>query len=730
MAYSDKDSKKSSEELVNETHDLFKTYSSKREVWASQAQEDAEFRLGRQWSSEQQRILLERGQAPLVVNRIHPAVEAAKALLTSGKPQFRVSPREDSDNKVAQVFNGLLEYMWYVSDGTQALRNVIDDYYTMGMGAMCVYIDPLKDYGRGEVCVHDVDPLDVYIDPNSRHRMGDDAENIIISRLFTKEQATSMYPVYEEAIKNATSDLYTDRPVTDRVDDKGISFPEDSNTQTHVGFGHNNEYIRGYERYEKVWVKRYHIKNNINKTEEVFDNEGYAEYLERNAVRINGQIVLDENKAAKIVEQLTMQFEQQSKQAEMEGVDGPEIPKIESISYAELVQQKLIESVSVPVQRIKMCVIMGDKYLYSRILPVEHYPIVLFMNIHNRTPYPVSDVRMVKDLQEYINKTRSLIIAHATTSTNTKILIPSGSVDMQDFEQRWAQPGVAIEVDMDQGAPQPIQPTPLPGTLYQNEQVAKTDIDHQLGLYELMQGNAEAAPQTYKATVSLDEFGQRKIKSKLQDIEVSLARVAKVAIPIMQQLYRAEKVVRLVQPNNSMSEIAINKKIYDDKSGEVSVLNDISRGAFDVVVVTGSTLPTNRYAQLEMYMDAYKNGIIDKTEVLKKTEVFDKEGVLERTDQVGQLQQSVKSMEEKIKELKGDLQTRERENYHLKQAAELEKFKGKLDNISTQNKASGKILEKRMDDVLGQAKAGVREMNKQSQTQQSTPDSKKSAGAK
>ena len=80
-------------------------------------------------------------------------------------------------------------------------------------------------------------------------------------------------------------------------------------------------------------------------------------------------------------------------------------------------------------------------------------------------------------------------------------------------------------------------------------------------------------------------------------------------------------------------------------------MNDISRGHFDVVVVTGSTLPTNRYAQLEMYMDAYKNGIIDKTEVLKKTEVFDKEGVLERTDAVGQLQKQLKGMEEKIKEL-------------------------------------------------------------------------------
>jgi len=729
MAYSDKDSEKSNEDLVNETHDIFKTYSSKREMWANQAQEDAEFRLGRQWSSEQQRVLLERGQAPLVVNRIHPAVEAAKALLTSGKPQFRVSPREDSDNKVAQVFNGLLEYMWYISDGTQALRNVIDDYYTMGMGAMCVYIDPLKDYGRGEVCVHDIDPLDVYIDPNSRHRMGDDAENILISRLFTKEQAQAMYPVYEDAIKNASSDLHTDRPVTDRVDDKGIIFPEDTATQTHVGFGQNNEYIRGYERYSKVWVKRYHVKNNINKSEETFDEEGYTEFTQRIAVRINGQIILDENKAQQIINQLTQEFEQQRQKAEMEGVDGPELPEVEQVPYSQLIQEGLMESVSVPMQRIKMCVIMGDKYLYSRVLPIEHYPIVLFMNIHNRTPYPVSDVRMVKDLQEYINKTRSLIIAHATTSTNTKILVPSGSVDMQDFEQRWAQPGVAIEVDMDQGAPQPIQPTPLPSTLYQNEQVAKTDIDHQLGLYELMQGNAEAAPHTYKATISLDEFGQRKIKSKLQDIEMALARVAKVAIPIMQQLYRAEKIVRLVQPNNSLSEVAINKKMYDDKSGEVSVINDISRGAFDVVVVTGSTLPTNRYAQLEMYMDAYEKGIIDKTEVLKKTEVFDKEGVLERTDQVGQLQQSVKGMEEKIKELKGDLQTRERENYHLKQAAELEKFKGKLDGISTQGKASGKIFESRLDDVLGQAKQGMREANKEAK-QQSIPDTKKSAGAK
>ena len=696
------------EDIVDSTQQIWKTYSNKRELWAEQAQEDAEFRLGRQWTAEQQRILLERGQAPLVVNRIHPAVEAAKALLTSGKPQFRVSPREDSDNKVAQIFNGLLEYMWYISDGTQALRNAIDDYYTMGLGAMMVYIDPLKDFGRGEVCFHDIDPLDIYIDPNARHRLGDDAENIIISRMFTKEQAMKMYPQYETAIKNATSDLHTDRPTTRRVDSKGIVFPEDTATKTDSSYNENSEYIRGYERYYKVWVKRFHVKNNIDGVEEVFDQDSIEEYLSRPAVKINGQPITDAEKAQPLIVQVMQQYEQLVQKAEMEGEPEPDKPIIEELTYADLVEEGLIETVSVPVQRVKMCVIMGDKYLYSRILPTEHYPVVLFMNIHTRTPYPVSDVRMVKDMQEYINKTRSLIIAHATTSTNTKILIPSGSVDMQDFEQRWAQPGVAIEVDMDSGAPQPVQPTPLPNTLYQNEQVAKTDIDHALGLYELMQGNAEAAPHTYKATVSLDEFGQRKIKSKLQDLESGLVRMAKVAIPLMQELYQAEKIIRIVQPNNSLSEIAINKKLYDDKTGEISVINDISRGSFDVVVVTGSTLPTNRYAQLELYMDAYKNGIIDKQEVLKKTEVFDMEGVMERSGTVEQLQSALQKAQDTIKKLQGDMQTREREVYHAKQRAEIEKFKADLDKTQTQSKASAKMFEKRLDDALGQAKSELR----------------------
>ena len=43
------------EDIVEKTQSLFKSYSNKRELWAQQAQEDAQFRLGRQWTQEQEK---------------------------------------------------------------------------------------------------------------------------------------------------------------------------------------------------------------------------------------------------------------------------------------------------------------------------------------------------------------------------------------------------------------------------------------------------------------------------------------------------------------------------------------------------------------------------------------------------------------------------------------------------------------------------------------------------
>ena len=724
MEYDKKDNKS---DVVDETLDLFDKYSSKRDTWAVHAKEDKEFRLGRQWTAEQRETLESRGQAAIVINRIHPAVESAKAMLTSNRPSFRCAPREDSDNKVAQVISNLLKYMYDISDGRAVIRQAVDDYYVMGLGYLHVYQDPMMDMGKGEVCFHDVDPLDVYVDPNSRSRYFDDSENIIISKLFTKEQAKALYPMYAEKIENSTSKgAYGNAndwnaPATEREDDGEIQFPED------VGRLNEKDYIRGYERYYKIDVKEFRIFESFSKKEDLLNEEAFMQYVQQKAYYLNGQLITDMNQATQMYAQLQTQseakFEQEIGMMQQAGYkkedidiklkEGPEPVQLEEVTYQDLISQGQIQVVQVTSKRIQQCVIIGDTKLYSRVLPIDKYPIIPVMNIHTRTPYPMSDVRLVKPLQEYINKTRSLIIAHATTSTNTKILVPEGSVDMKDFEEKWAQPGVAIPYDPTDGAPMAVQPTPLPNELYQNETSAKNDIDHALGLYEMMMGNSQAAPQTYKATISIDEFGQRKMKSKLADVEAALTRVGQISISLMQQLYTSEKVFRVIQPNNSMTEYMINKKMVDDKTGEIKIFNDITVGKYDVLVVAGSTLPSNRYAELEFYMDAYSKGLIDRQEVLKKTEIFDMEGVMQRTDEVGKLQQALQSAQEQIKKLQGDMQTRDREAINLRKRIEVEKFKADLDQVSNKAKAAGTVYEKRLDDSLSTVKQQIKDVVKE-----------------
>ena len=700
------------EKMVAETKKLFDDYRQRRETWAHHAKEDKEFRLGKQWTDEQISTLEARGQAPLVVNRIHPAVETAKAMITANRPAFRASPREDSDRKVANVVSNLLSYIYDISDGRACIRQAVDDYYVCGLGYIMAYQDPTSDMGKGEIKIKDVDPMDVYVDPNSRDRLFDDAENIIVSRLFTKDQAKELFPAYESKIRNAGGNYDDSYPVTDRAGDGGVFFPED------VGNMQEKDYVRGFERYWKTRINKYRTFERFSKKEELLDEEEYlGEYLQRPAWKVDGKVVTDENAAKGLIKQYSNDRMKQHygnvENMTTEGYDPdtipmPKPPEIIETTYGELLKEGQIDVVEVEVTRIVQCVVVGDTHLYSRVLPIDKFPVVPIINIHTRTPYPTSDVRMVKGLQEYINKTRSLIIAHATTSTNTKILVPEGSVDMTDFERKWAQPGVAIPYDPTDGAPVPIQPSPLPTALYQNETVAKNDIDHQLGIYEMMQGNTAAAPQTYKATISLDEFGQRKIKSKLADVESALVRIGQVCIGLAQQLFTVEKTFRIVNPNNSMSEYVINKKLVDDKTGEVQIINDITIGKYDLVVVAGSTLPSNRYAELEFYMDAYQKGLVDRQEVLKKTEVFDIEGVMQRMDTVAQLQGQLQQAQDEVKKLEGDLQSRDREAVNLRKKVEVEKFKTDLDKTKNKSNAAATVFDKRLDDELRNIKQNIK----------------------
>ena len=699
---------------VDKSEKILDNYHEGRATWATQAMEDDEFRNNQQWKKSHKDILAKRSQSPIVDNIIYPAVEQAKALLTANKPKFQSTGRDDSDGKVGRLFSDIMAYIWDISNGNVELKQVVDDYYVKGMGVMQTYVDGLSDFGRGDVKVKSIDPLDLYLDPNAKDPFARDSACMVVAKRITGEQIKTVYPFVADKV---------DEMMTCSSNNRYPSTSRDGSEDQQVGPTEDDDgYYKHYEiidRYEKIKLPYFHILDSITGQENIMNEEGFTSFAEEPAVIMEtaqGKQFVTDNIAVIDLLQVYestggvyhMMQNPQTGQPQMmpgeehEGAIPGTTTRLTIVTNAEMIEEGVIVLNRVMVNRIQRVLSIGGLLVDNSIMDIDEYPIVPLMNRHNRNPYPMSDVRFVKPIQEYINKLTSLIIAHASSSTNTKLLIPRGSMDRKQLEEEWSRAGTGvIEYDPELGQPIVAGPIPLPNELYKNKEDAKGSIYQILGIHPLSQGDPSAAPQTYKGTVAIDEYAQRRIKSKLDDIDEMLNQVARVVIQLVQQTYTDEKVIRLMKPDGRTTQATLNKPVYDDFTGEiVGRVNDVTIGKYDLIVVSGSTMPSNRWARFDYYMQLYQAGIIDQVEVLEQTEVADTEGVLERVSVIAQQQQTINALQEELKRIKGDLQTSERESVHDKKRVEIEKFKRQLGRASDKTAKAVELFEARLNDQL------------------------------
>ena len=107
---------------------------------------------------------------------------------------------------------------------------------------------------------------------------------------------------------------------------------------------------------------------------------------------------------------------------------------------------------------------------------------------------------------------------------------------------------------------------------------------------------------------------------------------------------------------------------------------------------------------------------------MKKTDIFDKQGVLQRTDMVQQLQSQLQQAGEQIKQLKGDLQTAQRENVHNRQRVEVAKFQGKLKESELESKKGSELAVGKLTNAV---KLEQEKLRLRSQTQEKQQKSQK-----
>ena len=638
------------------TKELWDRWHDARKEWEDHAREDIDFYLGNHFSESESEELAARNQSNIPLDRIYSAIEQFKAIITSKPPKFSAMPREDSDSDIANVWKTILEYIWNISDGNEVFKQTIHDYAVTGLGYFYAYVDREADYGRGEVKFTYVDPFRVVVDPNTRSKYFDDATGMMLSTIFTKFQLLDLYPQLSEEQEDGK--LLIDLIEGYREDE---TYPSPMNQRTVGTFtpdyikdkdtGEGSEKYQLIEHFSKIKVPYYRIMDMQSGEERILDSENMQKFLE-------------DKKIAKALE------------------------------------QGLIDVVEVQQTRIKLTCTLGQIVLYEHILNTDKYPIVPVPNIWTNTPYPMSDVRKNKDFQRFLNKTMSLITSHAQASSGLKLLIPQGSVDdIEELERNWANPNATIEYDPSFGEPHFPSPQPLSNSVMQLPQLIEKYIDLNMGIFEMMQGNSAVAPKTSSATMMMEDFGQRRSKSKLRDIEGSLRRLGQVIYNLSKEHYTYKKVFRVVQPNNDMSEYMVNH--YDDKSQAISeMMNDLTIGQYDINIIGNSTMPSNRWGEWSIYMEAYQAGLIDRTEALMKTDIFDKEGVLQRMDIVQQLQGQLQQAQEAVKNLEGDLQTAHRESISARKRTEVEKFKSELKSQESQSKSANSLAVGKLENAV------------------------------
>ena len=684
--------------------------------WQSLSQKSYDFYLNEQLTKQEERALEEAGMPTFTINRVTPIIETMKYFVTANNPRWKAVGVEGSDTDAAQVHSDIADYCWYLSNGKSLYGQVILDSLTKGMGYFLIDVDRDADMGKGEVMFKRIDPYDVFVDPMSRDFLLRDANFVVIRKNLARTQLMNLFPQFKAKIKKAGGQAeivsYSQRD----GDASGNIQPEDITMGLTVE-GEDDDIVSYYECYQKVKIPYVNVFIKIPPTEEEvaeirqlvavqleeFRKETEVQLMEKQkqiqeALQA-GEIIqeraqLEMERAAKMSEQAI-----EEKKAELTSIAQDKASKIEQKvitkkEYDLLIQNRavaanIIEAIDFHENRIKLvCSVGDDIFLYEYLLQQKEYPIIPMPYTYTGTPYPMSAVTPLIGKQQEINKAHQIMLHNANLASNLRWLYEEGSVPEGEWEQYASAPGALLKYRQGFAPPTPVLPAAINNAFYTVTQEGKQDVEYIAGIHSSMMGIARSQPETYRGLLANDEYGTRRIKAWMGNtVEPALEHLGRVFKEVAQDTYKIDKVFRIVQPEAGQSpdeqekEVRINIPVYNDYGEAVSKWMDYASARFDIRIVSGATMPVNRWALLEEYFRWFQSGLIDDVAMVAETDIRNKKQLLKRKSMYSQLQSQLQQMEDVMKDKEGTIETLERQ---LVQAG----IKNKIQTGSMESKKS------------------------------------------
>ena len=669
-----------------------------RTKWARKSQTSYDYTLGDQLTEDQEKELKADGMPTFIINLLTPIIRLMKYFVTDNLPRWTGVGREGSDSDVAHLHSTMSDYAFYHSNGKEQYSLIIDNCFRRSKGYWYWYLDKNADRGLGDILFKSINSIYVYVDPHAQDIFERDAGAMIIKGDFPKSQLIRELPEYEQQIRKATCENDS-ISISMRDENSSISSqPGDYTNPIDPVTGMEDKMVGYYRKFEKIRVPYVRVfirippsPERMKKINAIVQSENlklkqelavqYKEKQKELYELVNSDKIIKDRMDLEL-ERLKEEHNQglatkintlRTKMInEYSVIDEKDIPESE---YDILVKNENIRQTIVHVQsyyktRIKRTVSVGtDQLLYSDIMNISEYPLIALPYEHTGTPYPISAADPLIGKQEEINHAHRIMIHNANLGSNIRWLMKKGqAANPKYWDKHGSAPGVRLEwVDIDGSGvpPKEILPAQLNNAFFSIIEMGKVDLEFTSPVTSSQMGIASSQPEPYRGILANDEFGMRQIKTWVNTVlDPFLTHVGKVYQEMAQNFYTYHKVFRITQPNQDSYEekvVEVNMPIYDDFGNVITKYNDLSSTQYDVVVVSGSSMPTNRQAEEAKYFEYYKEDAIPKTTFIAQTDIKNKEKVIEEIGEINQLKRAVGEFEKLIKDKEGTIETLERQ---------------------------------------------------------------------
>jgi hypothetical protein len=519
---------------------------------------DAFFR-GDQWDRADKARLENVRRPALTINKILSTISTVMGEQIFNRAETSFRPRNGAPAETADILNKVFKQ---IADNNQ-LDWKRSDMFADGIITSRGFLDVRLDYRdsmQGEVCIENINPKNVVIDPDGEDYDPDTWNEVFTTKWVTADDIAVLFNKEDaELLRNREQSFFP--------------YGYDSIQAFRDRFG---------DRFNPLYAGSYDfssVQRNIRLVDRQYrmlDTQKHFVSPETGDMRAIPED-FDRNKIAWFVEKFGFQ-----------------------------VTKKL-------VRRIKWTVIADNVRLHDDWSPYRHFTVVPYFPFFRRG----TTLGLVENLlgpQEMLNKVSSQELHVINTTANSGYKVKAGNLTnmtVEELEEKGAQTGLVVEVNEMDGL-EKIQPNQVPTGLDRLSYKAEEHIKSVSGISDSMQG-FDREDVAAKAIDKKRQAGSSNLAKPMDSLTRSDYILARNVLDLVQEFYSEERVMTiLADPATGATEdFTINQVT---PVGEV--LNDLTLGEYGVVISSVPHRETLEDSQFEQAVALKELGVQIPDDVL------------------------------------------------------------------------------------------------------------------